>query len=445
MALVGGDSTVSGTGYRNTGRIWCRLLQIIAITLGVFGRAAVRMFFARVLGNQERFNRLFGEALANLAERLGPVFVKLAQMVSYRADILPESMLAPLARLQEHVAPLGPGEPRRMLELALGYPAEEIFTWFDDNPIACGSIASVHRAQMHAGDLVAVKIVRPAAAKIIRRDIACAKWVARRVADCRYAAGLPVRELFEPIANMITSQCDMVEEARNLSNFARAPHVDGHVHVPLPRCAVAIMHDVLIMDYIGNTHSIASPALSEEIFRTATLHVLRRLYRMIFVEGLVHCDLHPGNVHVRADGTACLFDAGLVSFLSLRDRECFREFFLAIATGNTAAATSAILNSALGVPADLDRCQLEADVAELVRNHTGCKAGEFLVVGFVHQLLAVQRRHQLYSAPGYVSAIWALVMFEGLVRHRFKDLDFQGEARAFAITALLHGIRRVVG
>jgi ubiquinone biosynthesis protein len=434
-----------GIMHRRERGIWRRLVLIAAVAIGGFGRAALPIIFARVAGNRDLSHRLFGEVLADSAERLGPVFIKLAQMVSYRADLLPDALRAPLARLQEQVAPVGPGEARRALELALGHSADLLFAQFDDNPIACGSIASVHIARTHAGDVVAVKIVRLAAPETIRRDLACARWVTRRIANSRYASGIPVAEIFETIASMIAAQSDMIAEAQNLQNFSRNTSAHQDVRLPTPRSDIAVAHGALIMDYVGNTCSIASPALSDQEFRAAAVRVLRRLYRMLFADGLIHCDLHPGNVHVQADGTAWLFDAGLVSEMSRKDREYFRDFFVAFTNGDAAKATASIINSAVDVPHGLDRNRLQSDVGLLLTTYAGRRAGEFLVVDFVGRLFAIQRKHRLYGSPGFVSAIWALVMFEGLVRHRYPDLDFQGEARAFAIASILHGVRRVVG
>lgn len=435
----------AGVVHNGGSIVWPRLITIAAIVLGRLCLGVFPIVLARVFGRRDLSYRLLGEAIADSAERLGPVFVKLAQMISYRADLLPDALREPLTRLQDQVAPVGPGEARRALELALGHSAELLFAEFCEDPIACGSIATVHAARTRADDLVAIKIVRLSAAETIRRDLACARWLMRRIAKSRYASGMPVAEIFETIASMIDAQVDMVAEAANLRNLSLNADTDQDVHFPAARNDLAVAHGVLIMDYVGDTCSINSPALSEQAFRSAAVRVLRRLYRMLFIDGLVHCDLHPGNVHVRADGTAWLFDAGLVSSMSGEDREHFRDFFVAFANRDTATATSAIIDSASQVPNDLDRSRLEADITVLVSTHAGRSAGDFLVVDFVGRLFAIQRSHRLYGRPGFVSAIWALVMFEGLVRHRYPDLDFQSEARAVAVASILHSVRRVVG
>ena len=425
--------------------VWLRFMQVWAVIALAFARVTVPLIIARVLNNRDRCHYLLGHAIAQAAEQLGPVFVKLAQMISYRADVLPIRFLAPLARLQENAIPMLPGEARRTLELAFGSRWQDIFIRFDDAAIASGSIATVHLAQLENGDLVALKIVRPSASNAIRRDIACLRWAVDRIARRRFAVGFPIREMFESIAGMIAVQCDMVEEARNLDAFSRILSSVRDVKVPAVRTDLGSVREVLVMDYIDCTTTISDPSLSDVAFRAAILQVLRQLYRMIFTEGIVHCDLHPGNVHLRKDGTVYLFDAGLVSSLSIEERECFRDFFVAIATGDTAAATSAVIRSALSVPADLDRRRLEGNVRDLIKRNTGLRAGEFLVAGFVHQVLALQRTHRIYGSPGFVAAIWALAMFEGLVRHRFPDLDFQGEAKTYVISAMLRKVRRSTG
>lgn len=428
---------------------WKRLSVILGVFLMMQLRVSLPALRAHFGGQRALRNRHIGEALARTAEALGPLFTKAAQAISYRADLLPESLLAPLARLQEQVRPLLVPNARRVLAAVLSQLVDVIFCGIDERPIASGSIATVYRATtVQTGDVVAVKIVRPGVAEVIGLDIACMRMLGGLGARTSFAAGIPVMEIFESIAGMIAAQCDMSREACNLQAFARSAAQTRGITIPQVRTDQAPSSSVLVMEYLGDGLPITSPDLPEWRFRAAALHILRFLYRMIFIDGFVHCDLHPGNIRVRSDGSVYLFDAGLVASMSATDRECFREFFVAFANGDAEGMTRAIIKSAASVPADLARAELEAEVADLARTYSGRNAGSFLIAEFVYRVFNLQKKHRLYGVPGFVSAIWALLMFEGLVRGKYPELDFQAEARLYAIASLLlskSDSRRAIG
>jgi ubiquinone biosynthesis protein len=420
---------------------WVSFCLRFSVITGVLLLTQLRVLWpvlrAQLSNRRDLRNRYLGEALARAAEILGPVFTKAAQAISYRADLLPESLLCPLARLQERVRPLHMPPAREAMAAALSRPLNVVFSSVDDLPIACGSIATVYRATTNDGDVVAVKIVRPGVSDAIDLDIACLRMLAKRAARMPFAAGIPVTEIFNSIADMIVAQCDMSREARNLQAFARSAAQTRGIVLPREYADGGASPSALVMEYLSDGLAFTSPDLLEWQFKSAALHVLRFVYRMIFIDGFVHCDLHPGNIRVRNDGTVYLFDAGLVASLSAADREHFRAFFLALAMGDAKTMTQVIVDSAITMPADLARTELEADVGALVRAYSGRNAGSFLVAEFVYCVFTLQKKYRLYGAPGFVCAIWALLMFEGLIRNRYPDLDFQTEARPYAIASLL--------
>lgn len=434
--LNDGDGRIFFLLGRSRFAVGGRICKVLGIFLLMLARALAPALLAHSRGQIDHRNHCFGVAIASAAERLGPVFVKVAQMVSYRTDLLPESLLAPIARLQEHVAPPQDGEACRALQLALGTQASHIFASFEPEPIACGSIATVHRATTKGGQTVAVKIVRPGIRERLQIDLACIQWIVGRLARTRAAANVPVAEVFDAIACMINSQANMIEEAHNLQALRQSIDAVPGVAIPKARTDIALTRDLLVMDLIDGSVPITAENLPADVFKAAARKVLQVVYRMIFVERLVHCDLHPGNVRVAADGTTYLLDAGLASTLTVDDGDCFRDFFVALATGNVRGVADAIIRSAAVVPPNLQRPAFDADVAELVRAYSRRNAGGFLVAEFVYRVFALQRKHQLHGAPGFVTAIWALVMFEGIVRGRYPELDFQAEAEPFALTSL---------
>jgi ubiquinone biosynthesis protein len=211
--------------------------------------------------------------------------------------------------------------------------------------------------------------------------------------------------------------------------------------MPKPQVALTTA-DVLVMDFVQDAVQLMQATIPDKAFRRATHDLLELLYSMIFVRGIVHCDMHPGNVLRQAEGAVALIDAGPIANLNDEDRSCFRDFFLSLACNDADACVSAILRSALHIPDSLDRAAFQRDVGILIHTYHGRSAGSFLVAEFVFRVFALQRRHRLPGAPGFVSAIWALVMFEGLARARYPDLDFQAAAQPFLAADLVSRSRR---
>jgi len=413
--------------------IFARLLQIISVGCIVLFLCGLRLVWCSLRGNNHQIHKVIGECLALYAELLGPVFVKFAQVISYRADLLPKGILEPIARLQDRSLPMSPGKARRLAEASLSAAGNEgIFLHFVGT-VACGSIAVICCAQVDEAKSVAIKIVRPGTAKRIDLDLACFRSLLSVISHLRLAKDIPIIETFDLIATMIARQADMHAELRNLTWLKNVLERDTNLSMPSPRCDLSTK-DVLVMEYIDNAVSFSKAELSDADFRQLSLDLLFALYSMIFKHGFVHCDLHPGNVLVRR-GQIVLIDAGLVAVLSNDDRSVFRDFFLALAIGDPVACTSALLASAQVIPPSLDLGALHGDVHRLVATYHGRSAGEFLVAEFVISVFELQRRHRIFGTPKFAAAIWALAMFEGLVRARYPDLDFQAAALPFVAGA----------
>lgn len=419
-----------------------RLATILAVMAGIAASRLPRLLLAATRGRRQ-FRQATGEMLADTVEALGPVFIKLAQMVSYRTDLFPEDLLDPLTRLQDRARPLSPRAARMAVEAGLGLPLREAFSAFSDQPIASGSIAVVCSATTCGGQPVAVKVVRPDVSECIARDLACFRAIVRLLSRARAVKDLPIVDTFDAIAAIISAQADMIAESRSLIAFRAMLPAGRRLVVPRPLLEFT-RRDVLVMELIEDAMPLTQAPISDRAFRRAAHDLLNLLYTMIFIEGVVHCDMHPGNLLCRTDGSLALIDGGLIAVLRDQDRVCFREFFLGLVVNDPEACACAILKSALRIPNDLDQAGLRRDVATLVRDYHGRTAGSFLIVTFVFRVFELQRRHRLPGTPGFVSAIWALVMFEGLVRTRHPNLDFQAAAQPFLMADLVDRSRRSI-
>lgn len=407
---------------------------VLVVWVGVAAAGVAAIAIATWALARERRHGLLGQYAAWLAPKFGPIGVKLAQVASARGDIFPLSFLSPLRQLQDSV----PNHTRSMsiqdvLEEAYGMCLP--FAHVSPEPFAAGTIADLHTAWL-GEQRVVLKIVRPEVEQVLTLDFTILERAAMVLAKLPALKGIPVVEALGYFRTAVLSQCDMEGEAKRALQHIQRPCIE--TQTPLPIFALT-RRNVLVMQFLPHTAKIDGP-LSLSVYRRACLTLLRDLYRMIFVFGSVHGDLHPGNVAVAADGRVVLYDFGLVSVLTDSDKSVFRRFFGSVVASDAAGATDALLESANRRMSPIEDKSIRGDMTSLLDKHANRRAGTFSVVTFVAELFVIQRRHRIYSAPGFSTAVWALAMYEGLVKEKFPELDFQAIARAFLVSTQPEGI-----
>jgi ubiquinone biosynthesis protein len=380
---------------------------------------------------------LVGARAAAFCESCGATFVKVGQILSMRRDIFPPEIAAELSRLKDRMRPVGHSMSVRIIERQLGAPIDALFSVFEQTPLASASIASVYRAWLPDGRPVAVKVRRPKVAQIVADDLALLRGLAKRLARMPGLHLPPLQEILEEIFPHVESQLDLHREATNLrrlnANFINCPGV----HLPAVidgYCG----EEVLTMEYM----SLPLTAHYDGRLRASLVTSLRALYRMIFIDGFVHCDLHQGNLYLRDGGEVVIVDAGFVVELTDVERLRFAKFFYGFVTNSGEDCARIIRQSAIFTPPAFDERAFTRDIEESVSRASGRSAQEFDVARFVIDLLRVQGRHQLYGSTPFVMPIIALLVMEGLVREVVPDLDFQREARPFLAASLLPGLLR---
>jgi ubiquinone biosynthesis protein len=393
-------------------------------------RLGVRLAAAGVARGGEPRAGTLGRTLAELFEALGPSYVKLGQLLGTRRDLLSDDAIRHLARLQDGLAP-GPfhAVPRRFRE-ELGVEVGAVFESLDPTPVASASIATVYRGRLRDGRVVAVKVRRPGVEYVVAADLRLLRMAARVAARLPPLRLVPVVATVDDFCACLERQLDFRAEAaacrRLRAALAREP---GMV---IPALVDELCGEsVLTMEFVEGFRS--RPALGGGEARAALRTAVRALYRMIFVEGCIHCDMHRGNLAFLAGGRAALLDFGFVFEAPDAARVKFAEFFLAMASGDGARCARITREMALAVPPDLDYPAFAAEITALVERVSRLKASEFLVAGFVGRLFDIQRRHGLRGTSAFVMPILSLLVLEGIVKDEEPDLDFQREARPFVL------------
>ena len=195
------------------------------------------------------------------------------------------------------------------------------------------------------------------------------------------------------------------------------------------------------MEFIPDLDAGAAAAASAVVRARYASQTLAAVYRMLFVEGFVHCDLHRGNLYFTRRGQVVILDAGFTVQLSERIRRLFAEFFLNMSLGNGDRCGRIVIESSSGVRPDADLDGFVRGMADLVARNSGAAARDFSLIGFATDSFALQRDHGLHAASEIVFPLLSLLVIEGTIRDLDPGIDFQQEAQPPLVKALFDAPR----
>jgi ubiquinone biosynthesis protein len=280
------------------------------------------------------------EDLAEDLESRGPTYVKLGQLLSTRADILPPPYLAALTRLQDDVKAIDSEQVREIITEELGIRISRGFSEFDDTPLAAASLGQVHLASLRDGRKVAVKVQRPNVRQQVMTDLEAFQELAQFL-DHHTEVGrkLGLLDISECLHDTLLEELDYRQEAENARTLGANLQAFSCIMVPQPipdYCSPR----VLTMEYVKGTKiTDLSPAVLMEIDgKTLADELFRAYLHQVLVNGCFHSDPHPGNLCLTEDRRIALMDFGMVTRVSPVMQKKLLKLLLAICDGEGEAA-----------------------------------------------------------------------------------------------------------
>jgi ubiquinone biosynthesis protein len=361
-------------------------------------------------------------------QELGPVFVKLGQLLATRRDLFDDAVCDELAKLQDQVAPFPDDIAHALIARELGRPINEVFAQVDAQPLAAASVAQVYGATRSDGRAVVIKLLRPGIAQAIDRDLAVmaalARWLERAWDDARFFQ--PSR-VVRQYADTIHAEIDLTREAHNSERMRKAFEGSSLLHIPPMHMELVTPH-MLVMDRM---HGIPVT----DIARLDALGIDRRrlaergveiFFTQVFRDNFFHADMHPGNIFVSAEQVALpqyiAIDCAIAGALTREDQLLLARITLSLIRRDFRRLIR-LIDDAGWLPPGTDLVALETEVREIALAVLDRPISEVAFAPTVLRLFAMARAHHITAPVQFMLLIKTLVHIEGLGRRLYPQLD----------------------
>lgn len=422
----------------------CLILFLRAIYLAIlFSPCIVMAPFADHLGIE--FRKKWLRIVHLTLEKAGPAFIKWGQWAATRPDLFPRDLCSELAKLHTKAPAHSYAHTKRTIEKAFGRKLHEIFENFEEEPVASGSVAQVHRANLrfqYPGQrikplLVAVKVRHPGVGEAIRRDFALINLAAKVSKLMPTLKWLRLDESIRQFAVFMMSQVDLAREAANLSRFIY--NFRRWKDVSFPKPLYPLVHPAVLVETYEQGENVlyyVDELKGQEHIKCALAHIgTHSLLKMLLVDNFIHADMHPGNILVRTSRNRApskqlfkprphviFLDVGMTAELSRKDRVTLLEFFKAVALrdGRTAAECTLKLSKQQNCP------NPEAFIKEVDQTFSYWdteEGGSFQPAECIQQMLEQVRRHRVNIDGDVCTVMVTMLVLEGWQRKLDPEYD----------------------
>lgn len=386
----------------------------------------------RWMSREEHASKTLSERIRLVLQELGPAFVKLGQLASTRADLLPDPVIRELVKLQDQVPPFSSDTARGILEQELDMPLEEIFSRFEDTPVAAASIGQVHLGKLRSGEAVAIKVQRPGIARIVQRDLDILRELTA-MAEKRWdwVRQYQIPQMVEEYAAALLAELDYTVEGRNTEKIALQYEGDGQAKIP------EIYWDqtssrILTMEYIEGIKLNDPDELAKRGYDVKDIaqRLVDAILNQIFLHGFFHADPHPGNLMVLKDGRIAFIDFGMVGSLSEEMRKHLASLVIGLMRKDTEAMIRAIEKLGM-MPDDIDERGLHNDLDKLRAKYYDISFSKISVGQALNDLFGVAQRHRIIMPPDILLMGKSLLTLEGVIEHLDPTVSIVDMAEPF--------------
>lgn len=379
------------------------------------------------------------QILCNILVDLGPVYVKLGQLLSTRPDLLPRPYIEALTDLQANVPPVAWGDIEIVIRQQLQKPLEQTFAYINQDPVAAGSIAQIHKARLLDGREVALKVQRPGIEKIVDQDMALIRSLAELVAQTEFGQFSDVVSLADEFASALRNELKFTQEAtytdqlrRNMADsrwFDAKQLVVPEIIWPLTTDKMLVLEWMDGVPILKATYSGASKGGDAAGEKRAIAQMLTRaFFQQICIDGFFHADPHPGNLFFLPDGRVALLDCGMIGRLDPRTQQILLELILAIVSLDAQRCSELTLELAPPVK-PISLSQLERDYERLLRQYYSLNVSQLNFSELFFDVLETARRNMIRLPGNLGLCSKSLANLEGVARELDPQYNLPNQLR----------------
>lgn len=364
---------------------------------------------------------------------LGPTFIKVGQLFSTRADLFPAEYVEELSKLQDRVPAFDYEQVKEIVEGDLGKPISALYRSFDPIPLAAASLGQVHRAQLHSGEEVVVKVQRAGLKRLFEIDLSILKGIARYFQNHPdWGRGRDWMGIYDECCRILWEEIDYLNEGRNADRFRRNFRGEDWVKVPRVFWRYASPR-VLTLEYLPGikiSHYSALEAAGLDRKRLATLGAKAYLHQLLN-NGFFHADPHPGNIAVSPEGSLIFYDFGMMGQVQPTTRDRLMVTFLGIAQRDAGVVMNSLIELGALVEGE-DMGPVRRSIQYILDNFMDKPFEEQSVAAIGDDLYAIA-----YDQPFRFPATFTFVMrafstLEGVGKGLDPDFNFMEAAKPFA-------------
>lgn len=444
-------------GIRRTYKNVNRVRQIVNVLLKYgFGKFIDQLYLSRFVPFRKRI-RSFGqwpplkapttpERLRKAFGELGPSFIKLAQLLSTRPDLVTRHFADEFKKLQDRVPPFLTEEAVKIIEQEAGLPLEHVFSDLEKTPVAAASIAQVYNGTLLDGSEVIVKVQRPGIREQIETDISILAYIAHLM-----ERNMPESVFYNPsgiveeFTRTIRKELDFTEEARNCIRFGK--NFEGHPDVYIPKIFSEFTTEkILIMERIKGVRIDDLAAISGlGLDRKKLARVgVEAYFKMVLEDGFFHADPHAGNIFAMPDGRIGFMDFGIVGRVSSELRETMANTFLALINRDFDRLIEQYVELGL-VPEHIDlevfRKEFKTDLADFLEPLYGLTLKDLNFAEYMDTITRLALKHKLKIPSDLLLVNKAMLILENLGRELDPDFNFIAASEPYATKLVRERIR----
>jgi len=365
---------------------------------------------------------------------LGPTFIKVGQLFSSRADLFPAEYVSELAKLQDQVPAFSYEQTADIITADLGKPIEKLFSSFDPIPLAAASLGQVHKARLHNGEEVVVKVQRPGLKQLFTIDLAILKRIARYFQNHpRWGKGKDWLGIYEECSRILWQETDYLNEGRNADTFRRNFRNEDWVKVPRVYWRYTARR-ILTLEYLPGikiSHYKALEGAGLDRKELAQLGAKAYLYQLLN-HGFFHADPHPGNIAVSTEGGLIFYDFGMMGEITGNVRDNLLETLFGIADKNGDRVINSLIKLGALSPTE-DMGPVRRSIQFLLDNFMDKPFEEQSISAIADDLYEIAFDQPFRFPATFTFVMRAFSTLEGVGKGLDSEFNFMEVAQPFAI------------